>query len=472
MKYLWLLLISTISLPVLGINRQPLFNMQEIMDASTLDVEVIQDWHRVEGSVDTRQKFMTIRVGELWRGQDLRIPVRLVVPADRKAKGFHLTGGNQLKQIREDRIIRGTDQLLLEGGVGLVQTLVQNFSSIEQAELGKHMNDRFIETLNPHYSVQYWGWPAIIMRSVTAAYAETDYVEEGKVAVSGGSKNGASPSVAIIADKRITALHASVSPPWESPLRLCDRTAWDDLLAYNKKDGVTKQHQFLGGAFGPRYNEAALNAGHKWDNLRELALDMADYVFVSKNLAHLKERGVDLLFHPGTHDFVAFDLAWGGKAYPQIPTYLSANSGHGQNKNRHPMGETDVQNLAAFLLNHFFDEVDDLLEPPELEYSVSNQILSVTVKFSDNMQAESGRIWWLFDRGPDGSEAYLRDLIPDNQWSEMNPDLSGNIWSVEISLDTAASHIDIFSNHRKTLRFMGKEYITYISSPYTRIFLK
>ena len=50
------------------------------------------------------------------------------------------------------------------------------------------------------------------MRATTAAYAEKDHFEEGKVAVSGGSKNGASPSIAIIADERLTALHATVSP--------------------------------------------------------------------------------------------------------------------------------------------------------------------------------------------------------------------------------------------------------------------
>ena len=35
--------------------------------------------------------------------------------------------------------------------------------------------------------------------------------------------------MAIIHDQRMTAVHASVSPIWDSPLRLCDREAWDTL---------------------------------------------------------------------------------------------------------------------------------------------------------------------------------------------------------------------------------------------------
>jgi hypothetical protein len=121
------------------------------------------------------------------------------------------------------------------------------------------MNRRFIETLDPHFSIQYWGWPATVMRAVTAAYAETGHIQHGKVAVSGGSKNGASPSVALICDKRITAQHSTVAPIWDSPLRMCDRDAWDLL-----EKEYPKEHFFLGGTFGPIYNRDTLEAGHSW----------------------------------------------------------------------------------------------------------------------------------------------------------------------------------------------------------------
>ena len=57
----------------------------------------------------------------------------------------------------------------------------------------------------------------------TGCYAEKEHFEKGTVAVSGGSKNGASPSVSILHDKRMTALHSTVAPIWDSPLRLSAR---------------------------------------------------------------------------------------------------------------------------------------------------------------------------------------------------------------------------------------------------------
>ena len=68
------------------------FNIEEIRDPDTLQIKVLQDWHKVKGVIETRQKLVTMNVGDLWPGQEYRIPVRMVVPAKRKAKGFHLTG--------------------------------------------------------------------------------------------------------------------------------------------------------------------------------------------------------------------------------------------------------------------------------------------------------------------------------------------------------------------------------------------
>ena len=110
-----------------------------------------------------------------------------------------------------------------------------------------------------------------------------------------------------------------------------------------------------------------------------------------------------MLFHPGTHDFVAFDMFWGGKHHPTIPVYLGANSGHG--KRGHPETERDQQNKAGFLLKHFFpNEVKgDLLAPPQVKSKQKGKTLAVSVSFAPGSAEESGRIWWIFDRAPDGS---------------------------------------------------------------------
>ncbi len=481
---LFFVALATSPVAAQGRTTKPLFDMAAMLDESTLKIDILQDWHPVNGPVPTRQKLISIEVGELLPGRSYRIPVRMIVPANRKAKGFHLTGGHNQDNIQRDARPRGVDLDLLRGGVGLVYTIVQVLQQSGQGELGRAADREFFRTLNPHYSIQYWGWPATLMRATTAAYAEREHFEKGKVALSGGSKNGASPSVSLIHDKRMTAVHATVSPIWDSPLRLCDRQAWDALNRENQRylqeqrrrdPRVNAQrilnHFFLGGTYGPVYNKPAMAAGNSWKDLQNLAQRMADNVFISRNLEALKKRNVDLLFHPGTHDFVNFDIAWGGANHPTIPVYLSANSGHSQ-RGEHPGTERAQQNKSAFMLNHFFDDVPPLLKPPTVTTKRTGRQLEVTIKFADGVRAESGRIWWIYNRAPDGSAAYLAETFPADQWKEMKSVAGGNTWTTTIELASNKARIDFFSSHRKTIRYRGRPFPSFISCPYTRVELR
>ena len=111
-----------------------------------------------------------------------------------------------------------------------------------------------------------------------------------------------------------------------------------------------------------------------------------------------------------------------------------------------------------------------MLEPPKVESKVKDKTLEVTVTFTNDSKEESGRIWWIFDRAPDGSPNYISEMIPDNQTMEMKR--QGSQWTATINLDPKAKRIDFFSNHRKTLRYKESPYRTYMSSPYTRVNLK
>ena len=111
-----------LSIPAFGMK---VFDMEEIRDPSTLQIKVLQDWHKVKGPIETRQKLVSINVGDLWPGQEYRVPVRMVVPAKRKAKGFHLTGGSSPARLQKDARPNPTEREFLEGGVGLVITVVQ-----------------------------------------------------------------------------------------------------------------------------------------------------------------------------------------------------------------------------------------------------------------------------------------------------------------------------------------------------------
>jgi hypothetical protein len=246
---------------------------------------------------------------------------------------------------------------------------------------------------------------------------------------------------------------------------LCDRDAWDRLEKEYKEE-----HFFLGGTFGPIYNKAALDAGHSWEDLQQLAHRVADQIFISRNLDQLAEREVDLLFHPGTHDYVAFDLPWGGAHFPQIPVYLEANTGHGY-RNGLPVGDRKQQNLPAFLMDHFFKDMDALLEAPVLTYEIKDSTLKVTVKFKPGSGENSGRIFWMYDRAPEGSVAYLKELLPEDQWKEMAYE-EEEAWIVEIALPDQAASIDFFSTHGKVVHRKSNTYQTYLSSPYTRVKLE
>ena len=152
---LFLFLLQSGSIDAQQRDPKPLFNMQEMENAATLAIEVLQDWHLVGGDVATRQKLITIRVGELVPGKEYRVPVRMIVPANRKAHGFHLTGGHNPAAIRNDAQPRGVERELLNGGVGLVYTIVQVLQQSSQGELGQAADRRFLQTLDPHSSIQY-----------------------------------------------------------------------------------------------------------------------------------------------------------------------------------------------------------------------------------------------------------------------------------------------------------------------------
>ena len=67
------------------------------------------------------------------------------------------------------------------------------------------------------------------------------------------------------------------------------------------------------------------------------------------------ERGVDVLFQPGTHDYVAYDILWGAQNHPQLPVYYQPNGGHSikrrmslrQRTNRIETPSSGITSLAA-----------------------------------------------------------------------------------------------------------------------------
>ena len=408
--------------------EDPIFNMEEILDESTLDIKILEDWHVDEPTSSTRQKLIEINVAEWWPGQDFRIPVRMIVPLEGKAKGFHITGANPYETLMKDAKPGDFDAKLLANGVGIVKTHVKRVAKIpgKQGQL-KEMEKLFMEDPNPRYT-QLWIWSMTLMRVATATYAETDHFEKGKVAGAGSSKNGIAPAVALINDERFTATCSNHAFAYYSPTR---RGIREEVAKANEE------------------NKAS--ADRFWQSL-----------CVTENWERLMERGVDVFFEPGTHDYVAFDILWGAQNHPQLPVYYQPNGGHFQTP--HIATAKDEENKEAFLWHHFFGG-EPMLKPPTSSYIVDKDKLSVSVSFKEGPQPISGRIWWIYDRAPAGSAPFLHVQIPEDQWMDMEYDAKTGAWTAAILLEDGFSRIDFFSNHG--LEVNG--YKQYLSSPYTRV---
>ena len=312
------------------------------------------------------------------------------------------------------------------------------------------------------------------MRATTAAYAEVGHFETGKVAGSGSSKNGISPAVALINDERFTATCSDHAFAYCSPTRKGDRGARQRAQAANEtffeaaNAGEFELETQLANLYrrnmvgsDSSMETMAVNAGISIDELHDNMDRLITSLCVTEHWDRLMERGVDMLFQPGTHDYVAYDVLWGAQNHPQLPVYYAPNGGHGMQK--HPAAESD-ENREAFLWNHFFGG-EPLLSPPTSSHEVIGNKLEIHVRFENGPQAESGRIWWMYDRAPAGSAPFLHVTIPEDQWADMEWNPGTGSWTATLPLQEGASRIDFFSNHGKVVN----GYQQYLSSPYTRV---
>jgi hypothetical protein len=463
---------STMSAVATPATVDSIFNTEEILDENTLETKTLQDWHPVGA---TRQKLIEINVAQWWPGQDYRIPVRLIVPLEGKAKGFSITGANPYETLIKDARPTDFQAKLLAGGVGIVKTHVKAFRQIPGKQgLEQKMRRVFMKDLNPRYTT-LWIWSMTLMRATTAAYAETDYFEKGKVTGSGSSKNGISPAVALINDERFTATCSDHAFAYYSPTRRADREEMAKANAANKaffeavkagdidldqKRGKIYQRVMVGSESS--MDKMALKAGRSMDEMQTFADRLWSSVCVAENWDRLMERGVDVLFQPGTHDYVAYDVLWGAQNHPQLPVYYKPSGGHSQTP--HVAAAKDEQNRDAFLWHHFFGG-DPLMKPSASSHKVDKDKLSVRVSFDEGPKPISGRIWWIYDRAPAGSAPFLHAPIPEDQWADMERDPKTGSWTATIPLQKGASRIDFFSNHGH----MSNGYKQYLSSPYTRV---
>lgn len=447
------------------------FDMPTMTDTSTLDVVVVEDWHvdTIDGS--TRQKLVNIHVDDWWDGIEIRVPVRLILPLTGSVDGFVITGSGLEGTGEGDKATSAGDRVALDGGVGVVKTKIKslaNYSDLPGFPSSTDLRIRFVETLDSRYT-ELFLWSAIMMRAITAAF-DDPLIQPGPVIAHGGSKNGVTPLVSSIHDDRITGVRSNVAYTAFTPIRAGEAFAVAEVLSANEDFEAAVAAGLPPGDqpwnyYGRAYNGELLSAlqAYGWSEaeVQESIDRVADDFYVSENWDALMARGVDIFSLPGSHDWVAYDVPGTATILPQLRTYIVPNGGH--NRDGHPAAPDDNVD-AAFFAEHLFG-AEGGLEIPDIHTQVNGAHLDVTITFPDGGVPEDSRIFWMYDRQPDGSAWYLYDLFPEDNWSIMTG--SGSTWMASIPLESGRTSIDLVTTHSVTVD--GN--LIPISAPYTRVAL-
>lgn len=442
------------------------FHMLTMTDTSTLDVVVVEDWHVDTVNGTTRQKLINIHVDDWWVGVEIRVPVRLIAPLEGFANGFVISGA-ALPDTGDMQLFAG-EQVAINGGVGVVKTKIKSIAQYPGLPSSATLRNRFLDDLDWRYS-EYYLWSAIMMRSITAAF-DDDVFRSGSVIAYGGSKNGITPLISSIHDERITAVRSTVAFTALSSIRANDPVAVAEVAAANIDFDAVRAAGLPAGDqpwnyYNKGYRSTAalldLARGFGWSeaDIQNGFDRVADDLYVSENWDELAARGVDYFSLPGSHDWVAYDVPSTSTILPDLRTYILPNGGH--DRPGHPEAPDDDVN-AAFFAEHLFGE-EGGLETPDIATTVNGATLDVTVTFPDGGVPEDSRIFWMYNRGPDGSAWYLYDLFPDDNWTSMTG--NGSTWTASIVLEPGRASIDLVTTHTVTV---GGNTIP-ISAPYTRV---
>lgn len=441
------------------------FHMPTMTDTTTLDVVVVEPWHvdTIDGT--TRQKLIDIHVDDWWQGVEIRVPVRFVVPLEGTVEGFVISGSGLNETSDGDEPVSASDRVALDAGAGVVTTKIKSLGYYPDLPPEGVLRARFADTLDYRYS-EYYLWGAIMMRSITAAFDDERF-QPGPVIAYGNSKNGMTPLIASIHDERITAVRSTHAFTTDTPIRAHDPDAIAQVESANeafvaaRADGLPSGDQewsYYDKGF-QNLVEAAATVGWTTDEVLTAIDRVADDLYVSENWDELTKRGVEIFSIPGSHDWVAYDVPGTGAALPGLRTYIVPNGGHG--RAGHP--EAPSKDVDAAFFAEQLAGVDGGLETPEISTAINGDILEVTVTFPEGGVPEESKIFWMYDRGPDGSAWYLYDLFPEENWAEMSG--SESTWTASIPIESGHTSIDLITTHTVTV---GDNIIP-ISAPYTRV---
>ena len=431
MKHTFFLLVPLLSFSLFGPKATPLFDLNSIRDASTLETEILSDWQLAQQDASIRQKLIEITVCEWWSGQKVRIPVTLNIPASGPPcrNVLLMNMGLNPKMATPNAVARS---LLKEHGVGIVLVgmgTIEAMKPVGKLHLGIHQ--QLLNTKNILYSAG-WIWGVSQMRGLTAAMAESDYFRLAKVSATGGSKRGIGSTIAGIHDDRFTAILPVVAPPIGNPGGVfVQGTEPKWLVEADKRFYADLDAGKLG--LDQTVKEALLDRSERWANTRisveqarkagwsrkeitEVENKVRDYARIVNYLPVVKAHGLDFFFNVGTNDGVTPGLLELGEHFPSFPIYIVLGGqlggpGTAGFARRVPSLDAVSKNLISFARYHFFQD-RSFVDPPKVEmgWNDKQRTLTVTARFPEKVDPQENNLWWAIDKSEPGTLASQYDV--------------------------------------------------------------
>lgn len=444
----------------------PPYDMAEIRNPDTLDIEVVRDWRLVPGDPPTRQKAITITACTWWPGREIRLPVVFVAPPEGGPFPFIISSiGLSGKQVRPDEL----EKALLPRGVAFVHVGIGAIDQMEpRGELADEMNARFLKTRDVRYTPA-WFWGLTYMRAVTAALTEERVFKAGRIGATGGSKRGLASAAAATWDDRVTVIVPMVAPVYIEPQYNDSYPKLDEEFLRLAEQGktelehgeVSRLRKILANKarYWPREPEF-LAAGWSRKDIEQTARRLGKLHLARFNIPRWDRRGVDYFFQHGTNDNVTPRLVDLYKEYPRFPSYTVPGGQHGTdgigNQKRTPrLPEVKANTLAVFS-NHFFGD-RPRMQPPRMSVAREGRLVRVKVDFDKGPVPQTGTLHWSLDRPPEGSLPYEH-----SPWkSRPMKQLDQRTWSGEFSLPAETKTVDILSVHSDRINNMPM----HVSSP-------
>lgn len=433
--------------------KATLYNMDEIKDVSSLELEVLQDWHSVATTPTTRQKIVEITLCSFENGRKVRIPVTYVVPDSNQACNFIVSAGNLGPTVYQE--FDGLQTKMLENGVGFVLPALGPIKRMkpEGAQIEAEMQQLMRKTGDIKYT-SVWLWGVTYMRAITGALVEKEHFLNDKIATDGRSKSACAAAIALNYYPEVTGLYARVWPSATFPEFFSkaykgkveqDNKSFYQRLAAEELPQFGTQDDDADAAMRKRAKQMVANGTFPKYSSRSTK-EMRSMILVTENLEVLEQKAAQYYFFVGTNDSLTMEVPRLAEEYPDHPITYYPGGRHGGKPpllgvSVTPDSEEAKASRIAFFSGFFLGQ-DAVLEKPDIQhrYNSEDRTLSVTVTFREDTPNEVA-LHYAFDRFAAGSVGYEYDVWEGQTMKKEND----RTWQLDVRVPDHVKTVNMLS---------------------------